>query len=104
MTLMSERPVREKAILDRAASQFENLNILEKKIAQLIELVKAEKALNASLMEEKAALTTRLEMLENSLLSESRSIDEFNQEREMTRAIVDELINSIDQLVEQEQR
>lgn len=96
MASMNERRTGEK---EAVVQPFENLHLLEKKIAQLIELVKAEKTLNAQLMQEKNALTARLEMVENSLLREARSSEELNQEREMTKLMVDELIGTIDRLV-----
>ncbi len=97
MASMSERRAGEK---DGASHPLENLNLLEKKIAQLIELVKTEKALNAKLAEENSALNAQLEMVESSLLKEAKSIEELNQEREMTKLVVDELIGSIDRLVQ----
>ena len=51
-------------------------------------------------MIEKNALTAQLEVIENSLLKEARSSEELNQEREMTKLVVDELIGSIDRLVQ----
>ncbi len=85
-----------------SVNPLEKLNVLEKKVASLIELIKAEKATNALLMEENEALSGRLGALENSLLKESKSIEELNQERAMTRMMVDELISSIDKLVEEQ--
>lgn len=82
---------------------IENLNQLEKKIGILIELVQKEKAVNARLTEEKQSLVARLESLENSLLNESKNMEELNQERALTKMAVDELINSIDRLVEEQQ-
>ena len=46
-------------------------------------------------------MTAQLQMVENSLLKEARSIEELNQEREMTKLVVDELIGNIDRLVEE---
>lgn len=85
-----------------SVNPLEKLNVLEKKVASLIELIKAEKAANVLLMEENEVLSGRLEALENSLLKESKSIEELNQERAMTRMMVDELISSIDKLVEEQ--
>lgn len=85
-----------------SVNPLEKLNVLEKKVASLIELIKAEKASNVLLMEENEVLSGRLEALENSLLKESKSIEELNQERAMTRMMVDELISSIDKLVEEQ--
>lgn len=83
---------------------LEKLNLLEKKIASLVEMLKAEKEVNARLAEEKTQLASRLDIVETSLLKGSQNIEELNQERVLTKMVVDELINSIDKLVEREQR
>ncbi len=82
---------------------LEKLNILEKKITSLVELLRAEKELSAKLAEEKNLLAdeknnllARLEAVESSLLKGSQNI-------ELTKMVVDELIKNIDQLVGQEQ-
>lgn len=82
---------------------LEKLNQLEKKISLLIEMVRNEKSINARLIEENQGLASRLESLENSLLKDTRTMEEFNQERQLTKMAVDELIQSIDRLVEEHQ-
>lgn len=82
---------------------IEKLNLLERKIVSLIELLKAEKELNSKLTQEKEELAAQLSALENSLLKGTKSIEELNQERVLTKMVVDELISSIDRLVEVEQ-
>ena len=79
---------------------LEHLSLLEKKVALLIDIIKAEKTLNNQLIEEKNALSARLEMMENSLLKETKGLENLNQERILTKMVVDELISCIDQLVE----
>ncbi len=81
---------------------LDKLNVLEKKIASLIEIVKTEKEHSAQLAQEKIQLVAQLEMLENSLFKGTQNIEELNQERVLTKMVVDELITSIDKLVEQE--
>ncbi|MBA3953972.1 hypothetical protein H0X48_01435 [Candidatus Dependentiae bacterium] len=81
---------------------LEKLNLLEKKIASLVELLKTERELNSRISEEKAQLAARLEIVETSLLKGTQSIEELNQERVLTKMVVDELICSIDRLVEHE--
>lgn len=83
---------------------LEKLNILEKKITSVVELLRAEKELSAKLAEErnllaeeKIGLLARLEAVESSLLKGSQNI-------ELTKMVVDELIKNIDQLVGQEQQ
>lgn len=82
-----------------ARGVLDTMQVLEQKIAQLIEMIRCEKKLNAALLEEQELLRAKLEMAENSLLKESCSNEEFNQERELTRRAVDELISSIDSLI-----
>lgn len=82
---------------------LETLNHLEKKINLLIEMVKNEKSINQRLAEENRQLVARLESMENSLLKESKTMEELSQERQLTKMAVDELIQSIDRLVEEHQ-
>jgi len=78
---------------------LDKLYLLEKKLTQLIDIIKAEKSLNVRLVEQNEALTAQLRMLENTLLSGNKSIEELQHEREVTRAVVDELLASIDNLM-----
>jgi len=93
---MAEQQERENSVM---ANPLENLNVLEKKIAQLIDIVKAEKALSAQLAEQNAHLSAQLHLVQNSLMKDAHNIEELHQEREMTKLVVDELIGSIDRLV-----
>ena len=77
------------------------LQQLEKKVTLLIGMVRDEKAFNEQLAQENKELIGRLEALENSLLKESKSMEELHQERALTKNVVDELISSIDKLVEE---
>lgn len=81
---------------------MEVLNVLEKKIAGLIELIKELKAENAKLAEQNAQLKQQLEVLENSVLSRHQNLEELGQERALTKLMVDDLIKNIDLLIEQE--
>lgn len=81
---------------------MEVLNVLEKKIAGLIELIKELKAEKAVLQEENIELKERLEKLESSLLMRERNVEEQSQEMVLTKMVVDDLIKSIDLLVDQE--
>lgn len=82
---------------------LEKLNLLEKKITTLIEILKAEREKNAKLTKKNEELETRLESVENSLLKGTQNLEEISQERVLTKMVVDELISSIDRLVEVEQ-
>jgi regulator of replication initiation timing len=68
--------------------------------SQLAEEAKELRTENSNLAEENAQLAAKLSMLEKSLLDDSRRIDELRQEKELTRLVVDDLIKSIDSLVE----
>lgn len=85
---------------------LEKLSILEKKIALLLEMLKEEKEVNAKLTQEKEELLKRLDAAENTLLKESQDLEFLNQERSLTKDVVDELIKNIDNMVEikQEER
>ncbi len=76
------------------------LKVLEEKLVCLAELVKELKTENAKLAEENAQLSAELIMLQNSLKDDCKRIDELKQEKELTRLVVDDLIKSIDSLVE----
>jgi hypothetical protein len=82
---------------------MEVLNVLEKKIASLIEMIKELKAEKALLIEENLELKQRLESFESSLLSREKNVEERTQEIVLTKMVVDDLIKSIDLLVEEQQ-
>ncbi len=66
-------------------------------------LLEKEQILSAKelLIEENGELKIKLANLENSLLKETKNIDDLSQERAMTKMVVDDLIKSIDLLVEE---
>jgi len=76
------------------------LAILEEKIKGLAQLVSQLKAENAKLIDDNKRLLDQVESLETSVLKDR---SEVNQEKELTRLVVDGLIESIDALVESEQ-
>ena len=69
------------------------LKLLEEKLTCLAELVRELKTENAKLAEENAQLSAELSMLKSSL-------QDTLKEKELTRIVVDDLIKSIDSLVE----
>ncbi len=109
---------------------MQKLNILEQKIADLIERIKelradvAQKAAENSALKEQLEKRVeeqlnlqdqveklessllvqhqKLEKLENSLLAQHQNIETLSQEREMTLAALDNVIESINFLVEHE--
>ena len=72
---------------------MEVLNVLEKKIAGLIELIKELRLENAALIETNTLLRDQIEKLQASLL-------ERPQELALTKDAVDDLIKNIDFLIE----
>ncbi len=79
---------------------LERLQALEKRIAHIIDLLHAERDRTAMLVEEKNALLMRIDAMESSLLKETKSIEDLSRERVLTKKMVDELIQTIDELVE----
>ena len=75
---------------------MEVLNVLEKKIAGLIELIKELRVQNAALERHNEQLKDQVEKLQASLL-------ERPQELALTKSAVDDLIKNIDFLIEHEQ-
>ena len=86
-----------------SVNPLEKLQELEKKVDVLIELLKTEREAKIQLAEENDVLGARLQSLENSLVKETKSIEDFNQERTLTKMLVDELIANIDKLVDGQQ-
>jgi len=74
---------------------MEALGLLEKKIKDLIELVAKLRQENALLKTENAQLLQKVESAKN---------DELSQEKALTKMVVDDLIKSIDSLVEENQQ
>ena len=73
------------------------LGVLEKKVSDLLDLVKKLKEENAKLREEKKQLDSKVLDFEVSMLKKREELD---QEKELTKVAVDGLIKSIDSLVE----
>ncbi len=80
------------------------LGILEKKITALVAVVQDLKKENKRLQEENVHLATKLSSMEESLLVDVERIEKLNQEKVLTKNIVDDLIRSIDLLVENEKQ
>ncbi len=78
-----------------------NLSLLEEKVVRLVELVKSLKQKNVELTREKDQLIDQLMVLESSLVSETRDLEELSQEKVMTKMVVEDLIQNIDALIEQ---
>ena len=61
------------------------LEVLEKKIAGLVELVKKYKEENTQLAEEKAELTAKIKNMESLLLDDSQQVQQLSAEKEETQ-------------------
>ena len=81
-----------------------NLAVLEEKVVQLIEIMKLLKEENLSLKEKNKDLQGQLRALEGSLVSETRDLEELSQEKMMTKMVVDNLLSSIEKLIETQER
>ena len=80
-----------------------NLTLLEEKVIRLVDMVKNLKLKNQALEEENQMLKHRLMKTESSLVAETKDLEELSQEKMMTKMIVDDLIKSIDSLVDQKE-
>ena len=80
-----------------------NLTLLEEKVIRLVDMVKNLKLTNHFLQEENQMLKHQLMKTETSLVAETKDLEELSQEKMMTKMIVDDLIRSIDSLVDQKE-
>jgi len=78
---------------------MEALTILEKKIEELVKLINQLRNEKAELAQEKVALKKQIDELEVLTFEDKKESD---QERELTKEMVDSLIKDIDAVVEQE--
>jgi hypothetical protein len=84
---------------------MELLSALDKKIGNLIELVKELRSQKGLLETDKTALKEKVTLLENSLLEKNENVKkEWEEERVSTRKVINELISDIDSLIEGESR
>lgn len=76
--------------------------VLEEKIALLVERITSLKKENATLADKNKQLKSQVKLLEESLLADTQKIDKLGQEQEVTKMVVDDLIKSIDSLIEKQ--
>ena len=81
---------------------METLSVLEKKVVSLIEIIKQLKAENTRLTEENAQLADKITMMQTSAADDAKRAEEFDQEKSLTKMVVDDLIKNIDSLIEGE--
>ena len=80
-----------------------NLSLLEEKVVRLVAMVKDLKKKSETLQAENESLKNQLLNLESSLVEETKDLEELSQEKIMTKMVVDDLISSIDSLVDQKE-
>ena len=81
-----------------------NLALLEEKVVLLVNTVKDLKRDNAKLSDKNKILEDQLKALEGSLVSETKDLEELSQEKIMTKMAVDDLLKSIDELIDQKEK
>lgn len=74
--------------------------VLEEKVVLLVERVASLKKENESLMKQNEELQLKVAALEESLLSDTHTLDSLHAEKEVTKMVVDDLIKNIDALIE----
>jgi hypothetical protein len=91
-------------MLYKKGALMETLHVLGEKITSLIGLTQKLQAENAQLVEENGQLIAKLKVLEGSMLLDGDRMEELNQEKALTKMVVDDLIKSIDSLVPNEKQ
>ena len=77
-----------------------NLHLLEEKVVRLIDMIKTLKDENANLKQKHKDLQAQMRALEGSLVAETKDLEELSQEKVVTKMVVDNLLHSIDALIE----
>lgn len=77
-----------------------DLAMLEEKVLGMVEMVKALKSEIVSLKDKNKELHSQIKVLESSLVAETKDLEELSQEKIMTKMVVDNLLHSIDSLIE----
>lgn len=95
---MEATPVKGKQ--NQAQKQNNSLHLLEEKIAHMIDMIKSLKSENMALKDKNKDLQSQLKDFEVSLVAETRNLEELSQEKMMTKMVVDNLLHSIDSLIE----
>ena len=74
--------------------------VLEEKVAVLIERLQAAKKEILKLSTENEKLSAQIKTLEEALMVDTEKLDKLDQEKSLTKMVVDDLIKNIDSLVE----
>ena len=101
---IKEVPTIINAVSATSGKQGLNLVILEEKVSHLIEMLKLVREENISLKEKNNDLQAQLKAVEGSLVSETKDLEELSQEKMMTKMVVDNLLQSIDKLIETQEK
>ncbi len=83
---------------------MEVLQVLEQKIAILVDLVSKTRSDNARLVEENRELETKIKVLEFSHTNDAEREQHYVREKELTKSVVDGLIARISSLTESERQ
>lgn len=83
---------------------METLSALQEKIEQLIGYSKELKLENDHLKKENKQLAKKLDSLETAMLENKSNVKQLSQEKEKTKGVVDDLIKTIDSLVQTEKQ
>lgn len=78
------------------------MSLLEEKIEKLVSFIQKIQLEKTALESENKELKKNVAALESVILKESKSVEALNEEKEMTKMVVDNLIKSIDSLVSSE--
>jgi predicted nucleic acid-binding Zn-ribbon protein len=80
---------------------MEQLTALEKKVAQLLARIKEIKTENSKLLQKVEQLSQKLE---NAKSVAQANVKAFDEERDLTKTCIDNLIRSIDTLINEQQQ
>ena len=81
---------------------MELLKVLEGKVSALMTLIQSLKTENVQLCKENSKLQATVEELQLLAKSNLHDKDKFNEEKTLTKTVVDDLIKNIDALVDKE--
>lgn len=79
---------------------MKTLEMLEKRVRALVDMVQELQANNVSLSKENKELQEQIQVMEKTIMQESKNLDNLKVEQDKTKSFVDSLIKDIDALVE----
>jgi uncharacterized protein YlxP (DUF503 family) len=102
MELLIALEEKVKTLIFYAKSLKEQLYLVQQAHEELKSENQELNAENIKLTENNALLANQLNAMENSILLETGHVNELKEERSVTRSVLDDLIKSIDSIVENE--